>query len=98
MAQPATLSPAAGADARRARPLYPGLIVRGIEPVFHQPDRAGGVGAGNKGRATAQGAHRRRAERPPHVMVTEPMKHEARVLAHAAELALTQFEGRYLLL
>ncbi|HZC96381.1 MAG TPA: hypothetical protein VE267_09700, partial [Bradyrhizobium sp.] len=34
----------------------------------------------------------------PHVMVTEPMKHEARVLAHAAELALTQFEGRYLLL
>src|SRR5205807_595816 len=34
----------------------------------------------------------------PHVMVTEPLKNEARVLAHAAELALTQFEGRYLLL
>jgi peptide subunit release factor 1 (eRF1) len=34
----------------------------------------------------------------PHVMVTEPMKNEARVLAHAAELVLAQFEGRYLLL
>ena len=31
-------------------------------------------------------------------MVTEPLKNEARVLAHAAELALMQFEGRYLLL
>ena len=34
----------------------------------------------------------------PHVMATEPMKNEARVLAHAAELVLAQFEGRYLLL
>ena len=34
----------------------------------------------------------------PHVMVTERLKNEARVLAHAAELALMQFEGRYLLL
>jgi hypothetical protein len=33
----------------------------------------------------------------PHVMVSEPMRHEARVLAHAAELILAQFEGRYLL-
>ena len=33
----------------------------------------------------------------PHVMATEPMKNEARVLAHAAELVLAQFEGRYLL-
>jgi peptide subunit release factor 1 (eRF1) len=32
------------------------------------------------------------------VTVTEPVKNEARVLAHAAELALMQFEGRYLLL
>ncbi len=34
----------------------------------------------------------------PHVIVTERMKSEARVLAHAAELVLAQFEGRYLLL
>jgi peptide subunit release factor 1 (eRF1) len=34
----------------------------------------------------------------PHVMVTEPMKNEARVLAHAVELVVAQFEGRYLLL
>ena len=34
----------------------------------------------------------------PHVMATELMKNEARVLAHAAELVLAQFEGRYLLL
>jgi peptide subunit release factor 1 (eRF1) len=34
----------------------------------------------------------------PLVMVTEPLKNEARVLAHAAELALMQFKGRYLLL
>jgi peptide subunit release factor 1 (eRF1) len=33
----------------------------------------------------------------PHVMATEAMKSEARVLAHAAELVLSQFEGRYLL-
>jgi len=33
----------------------------------------------------------------PHVMDTESMKNEARVLAHAAELVLAQFEGRYLL-
>ena len=33
----------------------------------------------------------------PHVMDSEPMKNEARVLAHAAELVLAQFEGRYLL-
>jgi peptide subunit release factor 1 (eRF1) len=33
----------------------------------------------------------------PHVMDTEPMKNEARVLAHAAELVLAQFNGRYLL-
>jgi hypothetical protein len=34
----------------------------------------------------------------PHVMATEPLKNEARLLAHAAELVLAQFEGRYLLL
>jgi Bacterial archaeo-eukaryotic release factor family 10 len=36
----------------------------------------------------------------PHkaLTATEPMKNEARVLAHAAELVLPQFEGRYLLL
>jgi peptide subunit release factor 1 (eRF1) len=34
----------------------------------------------------------------PHVMATELMKNEARVLARAAELVLAQFEGRYLLL
>jgi peptide subunit release factor 1 (eRF1) len=33
----------------------------------------------------------------PHVMNTEPIKNEARVLAHAAELVLAQFEGRYIL-
>ena len=34
----------------------------------------------------------------PHVMATEPMKNETRVLAHAIELVMAQFEGRYLLL
>jgi peptide subunit release factor 1 (eRF1) len=33
----------------------------------------------------------------PHVMATEPLKNEARLLAHAEELVLTQFEGRHLL-
>jgi release factor family 10 len=33
----------------------------------------------------------------PHVMATEPLKNEARILAHAADLVLQQFEGRYLL-
>jgi hypothetical protein len=33
----------------------------------------------------------------PHVMVTEPLKNEARLLAHTEELVLTQFEGRHLL-
>lgn len=32
------------------------------------------------------------------VLVIEAMKNEARVLAHVAELVLTQFEGRYLLI
>ena len=30
----------------------------------------------------------------PHVMATEPMKNETRVLAHAIELVMAQFEGR----
>jgi peptide subunit release factor 1 (eRF1) len=34
----------------------------------------------------------------PHMMATEPLKNETRLLAHAAELVLAQFEGRYLLL
>jgi peptide subunit release factor 1 (eRF1) len=34
----------------------------------------------------------------PHVMATEPLKNEARVLAHAAELVLAQFQGCHLLL
>lgn len=33
----------------------------------------------------------------PHVMATEPLMNEARLLAHAEELVLTQFEGRHLL-
>jgi peptide subunit release factor 1 (eRF1) len=33
----------------------------------------------------------------PHVMATEPMRAEARLLAHAEELVLAQFEGRHLL-
>src|SRR3984893_15714385 len=33
----------------------------------------------------------------PHVMATEHLKNEARLLAHAEELVLTQFEGRHLL-
>lgn len=32
------------------------------------------------------------------VIITEALKNEARVLAHAAELVLTEFQGRYLLL
>jgi peptide subunit release factor 1 (eRF1) len=34
----------------------------------------------------------------PHVMHTEPLQSEARILAHASELVLQHFEGRYLLL
>ena len=33
----------------------------------------------------------------PHVTAVEPLKDEARILAHAAELVLQHFEGRYLL-
>ena len=34
----------------------------------------------------------------PHVLDTEPLQSEARILAHASELVLQHFEGRYLLL
>jgi peptide subunit release factor 1 (eRF1) len=34
----------------------------------------------------------------PHVLDTDPLQREARILAHASELVLQQFEGRYLLL
>jgi peptide subunit release factor 1 (eRF1) len=34
----------------------------------------------------------------PHVMVTEPMKNETRILAHAVELGVAHFEGRHVLL
>ena len=60
----------------------------------------GQVGGGifGQGSGGARDVQRSWAQRPTrNVMATEPLKNEARILAHAADLVLQQFEGRYLL-